>query len=598
MDINKKFNSTLLKNGVIEVLSCDKAIEALQSIKAYLTSGHKIGLYGVGIEAEGLLHFILGHIPNFKIDVCFDQLIRNYKYKNIIRDAAVKPIECILNLNVDCVILGSYLNKQLFFEELNNVGYQGRIIDLFDYLEGYIDDHYADYRMAYETRQAYLGADGSNKIELLQKLIKEYLLLKDFENSFYYIEEYISNHYPGYEQYKKLQTDLKLFLQEIKEYIAARNKRDIIINWVDALSYYDIYKFPFLQQKAKGGVCFENAYTVMPWTTETTKTILYGEYPIEGKLFLKEQLSKDTVKLLRILSENGYGFGYCGMPRVAKLFDEWVIAPVACYDNKYSGSMQKQWDALGILCQSETPMCILIHSLRETHEPFICGEGDTFIRFGSTVKDWSQELCIKQADISGKYIDKQIAFYEKYYGENAIEIYMSDHGRVGNSPMNEKKIHTMLIINGRDFQPKSVTSMFSLVKFPELIQSLIMNADDWNNLTDDYVVIQNLDAYDDKVVQDTLSGRLSRDEMYQCRGIVTLTDKYFLYAYGKEYYYNGQENQINEIDNPQYKERIQKLRKLCGDEFIDIFQFDKFKYSRSLYNNSTVDLKGKRKDVN
>ena len=247
--------------------------------------------------------------------------------------------------------------------------------------------------------------------------------------------------------------------------------------------------------------------------------------------------------------------------------------------------MKKQWDALGILCRSEMPMCILIHTLRETHQPYICGETDTFKWFCSTETDWSNEECRKQAEVSGEYINNQLAFYEKFYKEKSIEIYMSDHGRVGNSPMNEKKIHIMLSINGNGIRHDIITSMFSLVKFPDLIKKIIMDNQNWSDLTNDYVLIENLDIYNERAVQKVLSKQkqFGNDEMYQCRGIVTLTDKYYLYAYGKEYYYRGQEAQINEIDNPRYAERIQTLRDLCADEFIDIYKYEKFKYSRLLY---------------
>ena len=155
----------------------------------------------------------------------------------------------------------------------------------------------------------------------------------------------------------------------------------------------------------------------MPWTTETTKIILSGEYPIEGRLFLRGNLSEENMKLLRLLKNNGYEFRYCGMPRFAKLLEDPDTAYVHCFENKFSGSMQKQWDALDILCKAEVPVCILIHTLRETHEPYICGDGDTLQWFGSSRADWQQESCKRQAEHSGQYIDRQLEFYEKFYGE-------------------------------------------------------------------------------------------------------------------------------------------------------------------------------------
>ncbi len=587
MDINQKLDAILAEHGIIKEVSCDKAVQLLQEVKKRAASGSVIGLYGVGIEAEGLLTFIWEHMPDFRIDYCFDQIVHTFCYKSMIQNDMVSKIDEIKKIHVDYMILGSLTFQQMFRTNLDELGYEGEIVDLYSALEGYIKDHFVDYETVFQTRQNYLKADGEEKVSLLQDMIKEHILLKDFLNTFHYIDLYVENQYPDYSRYEKLKQDLTSLLQEIKGYIKNRSQKDIIINWVDALSYYDIPKFPFLQKKVDEGMRFENAYTVMPWTTEMTRTILFGEYPIEGKLFLRENLSMDQVKMLSFLKANGYMFGYCGMPKFAKLFGQSVAAPVLYYDNKCSGSIQHQWNALNILCQSHTPMCILIHSFRETHPPFICGEGDTFIKFGDTTTDWRQETCKKQAEISGKYMNDQLEFYETFY-EDALQIYMSDHGRIDHSPMSENKTHVMLSINGKEIPSGSVDGLFSLIRFSDLVEKIVNNDNDWDSLTDDYAIIQNLDAYSDRIINAVLTGKMSRDEMYQCRGIVTLADKYFKYAYGKEYYFSSRDSQENEIDCPQYQDRIQELRELCGDEFIDIYKYEKFKYSRQLYDNLTT----------
>ena len=583
MDINHKFETILIENKIIKKTYFDRAVKAVQDLEMRFISGSKIGIYGIGIEAEGLLNFIAKNITCLQIDFCFDRLIRSYKYKNIIRDNIVYPIEQINDMDIDYIIIGSYAYRENFIENISALGYQGQVVDLYSYMGDYMEEHSADYKKAYWARQEYIKADVNNKACMLQRLIKEYLVLKDFLYSFHYIDIYIENRYSDYKRYIKLKDEITLLLKEIKEYMAKRNQRDIFINWVDALSYYDVPKFPFLQRKSQEGICFHNAYTVMPWTTETTKTILFGEYPIEGKLFLKDEFTVDNVKLLKLLKEYGYGFAYCGMPKFAKKFDETVIAPVGYFENKYFGSMQKQWDALSVLCESDSPICVLIHTLRETHEPYICGEGDTLGWFCSTEKDWNKKECREQAETAGKYINTQLEFYESLYPDDAVKIYMSDHGRVGNNPMDEKKIHTMLLISEKGLGPFYVDGMFSIVRFPDLIKTLIEKNYNWNTLESEYIIIENLDAYSGLVVHDTLSGKLKREEMCQCRGIVTQTDAYYKYAFGKEYYFEKVDPSENKIEQTDFSNRINELKELCGSQFIDIFAYDKFEFSRLLY---------------
>lgn len=160
---------------------------------------------------------------------------------------------------------------------------------------------------------------------------------------------------------------------------------------------------------------------------------------------------------------------------------------------------------------------------------------------------------------------------------------MSDHGRVGNLPMDEQKIHTILTINGSDIEKEEVEEIFSLIKFPDLVETIINGEYNWGELTDHYAIIENFDAYGEQLVNKTLAGIFPKKEMLQCRGVITKKDKYFLYAYGEEYYFTNPASEKNEIDNPLHVQRIEQLRKLCGNEFIDIYQYEKFKHSRLLY---------------
>lgn len=585
-DINNEFDKILIEYGIIEDVTLKGVINAVQDLEKEFKRGKKIGLYGCGKQAEGLMVFISKYAKDLKIECCFDKTIRQYQHKDMILNGSVYSADNISDASIDYMLIGSYKFRGELAKKLHDIGFQGKIVDLYDYLGEYIDEHFSDYEIIFNLKQEYNKATVERKEVLLQQLIKQYLMIKDFVSAFDLIDFYCKQKYSYYIRYFNLEKRLKEMLDDILNYINCRNQKDIIWNWIDALSYYEMDKFPFLKKEAEKSVNFKNTYTVIPWTTDITKAMLFGEYPIEGKLFLHKTLNSKDIKLTQILTEYGYDFVYCGMPKFAKLFDASVIVPSNYYESKFSSSLQKQWDALAMICMNEKPMCILIHTLFETHEPYICGEGDTFIRFRSSRKDWEKEICRKQAEIAGNYIDRRLAFYKQFYGCNSIKIYMSDHGRVGNLPMDEKKIHTILTISGNFINKKEVEGIFSLVKFPDLVKKIIKGEHNWEELTDYYAVVENFDAYAESTVNRTLIGDFSREEMCQCRGIVTKKDKYFLYAHGKEYYFSNPLSEENEIDNPLYTERIKQLRKLCSNEFIDIYQYEKFKYSRLLYSES------------
>lgn len=419
-DINLEFDKILIEYGIIKEISLNGAINTLQELEKEFKRGKKVGLYGCGKQAEGLMVFISKYAKDLRIEYCYDKTIRQHQYKDIILTTSVYPVEDISDAHIDYVLLGSYKYREELTEKLHEAGFQGEIIDLYDDLGAYIDEHFSDYEIIFNLRQEYNKATADRKEILLRQLIKQYLMIKDFVSVFDLIDFYCKHQYENYVKYSDLKIRLKEMLDDILSYINERSQKDIIWNWVDALSYYELPKFPFLNKKAENGVNFKNAYTVIPWTTDNTKATLFGMYPIEGKLFLKETLDSEDMKLTQMLAEHGYDFGYCGMPKFAKLFNTSVIIPSNYYESKFSSSLQKQWDALAMLCMSEKPMCILIHTLNETHGPHICGEGDTFIDFGSTKKDWEQEACRKQAEIADNYIDRRLEFYEQFYGNNSI----------------------------------------------------------------------------------------------------------------------------------------------------------------------------------
>ena len=579
MNINEKLDNILYKHGMIKHTDY-KEFENMISVD--LCKNQNIGLYGVGAEVMPLLH-MLSKIKDFSIKKCFDKSKKEFSFKNLIKDTNVAKIEDVNSFGIEIILVASKDYSSEMINILKKLDYHGEIVDVFSLLDGYIQDHFVDYRTVSKDRMKYQKTKSEKD---LKKLIKDYILIKDFINTIKYIDIYIDSEFADAANYISLKKEITDLLDHIKGQINKRQTQDIVINWVDALSFYDIPKFDFLNEHAKKSYMFNNAYTVMPWTTETLKTVTFGEYPIEGLLFAKNIFNKDNNKLLGLLNKSDYKFAYCGLPRMSRFFTEDVYTPMEIYDIKFSSSLPSQWNALALLCGDDRPLCLLIHTLHETHEPFISGECDSVRWFGSTLKDWDNPDCRNQASVASRYIDEQLRFYESFYGKNVTEIYMSDHGRVGNSPMDENKTHIMLFVHGKKIKPCVQEKTFSLVNISDLVEKIIYRDDDWDNLFRDYVLIENLDAYDSVIVDDVLSGRLNREEMCQCSVIVTKTGKYFLYADGREDYYPERNAKKNEINNSAYFHEIEQLRQKCGKEFIDIYKYDKFKYSRLLYEKS------------
>lgn len=583
LDINNEFENILVNNGIIQRTTLNDAINVVKIFKENLTEKDIVGIYGLGIDADTLLHFITSIESDFLVDYCFDRKTKDYYFKKNIKNTKVLYIENILQINVDYMILGSYQFRNELKNTLKELNYRGMIIDFFQPMESYLREHTSDYRTIYETRKKYQSLHGKERQNALKQLIKEYLLIKDFLNTFQYIDEYIENKFDNHEIYQNLKSELIELLNKIKDHVNYRKHNDIIINWIDALPYMHLQDFNFLQSKAEKAVSFENMYTVNPWTTETMKTLLYGKYSIQDKLFLKDKFSINDAELLKMLNTNGYVFSYLGMNKYAKLYDDKCIVLPELNFRKDNSSISRQWDALYLLCKVEKPLCLLIHTLSETHEPYVCGEIEPYQKFTCTEADWSQKECIIQAKISGQYIDKQFNFYDQFWGEQSIKIYMSDHGRITNSIMKESRIHTIFIVDYPDVEYKKIKGLTSLIDFYKIIECCLSREKNFKYLEREYVFVEALDYYNFSWIQETLTNpKYNKYEGLQRRGIITLKDRYCRFANGIEGYFKDDDKK-NLINDSKYETRIKELRRLCSDEFIDINQYDKFKYSHMLY---------------
>lgn len=583
LDINNELEIILIRNGIIQKETLDEAINAVKTFNKKIAGDDKVGLYGLGMDADTLLHFVTGVEENIKIDYCFDKKVNTYHFKDNVKSSQVLHIDRIQEIQVDYMIIGSYQFREELKNTLKKYGYKGVTIDLFEPMENWLREHTSDYHTIYMIRKKYEKSNGKEKQTAMRRLIKEYLLIKDFSSAFKYMDEYIKKEYDEAETYQNLKHELEQLLDKIQCQVNSRKGTDIIINWIDALPYMHLNEFPFLQDKASKAINFEHMYTVNPWTTETMKTLMYGEYSIKGKLFLKDGFDTEDAIFLKILRSKGYVFSYLGMNKYAKLYDDKCIVLPELNFHKDNSSISRQWDALCLLCKVEQPLCLLIHTLSETHEPYICGEIEPYQKFKCTEADWNKNECQTQARISGNYIDKQFAFYDKLLGRQNIKIYMSDHGRITNSVMRESRVHTVFIIDHPKVLHKVIKGLTSLIDFNRIIGFCLDGENNFEQLERPYVLVEALDYYNLSWIQMTLANpEYNKWEGMQRRGIITEQDRYCRFANGMEVYFK-EDDRNNQISNRKYDKRIEKLRRLCDGEFIDIDQYDKFKYSKMLY---------------
>ena len=123
-----------------------------------------------------------------------------------------------------------------------------------------------------------------------------------------------------------------------------------------------------------------------------------------------------------------------------------------------------------------------------------------------------------------------------------------------------------------------------MIDFGKVIEFCINGNRKFEDLVREYVFVEALDYYSPELINLVLNdSKYNKSEALQRRGVITLKDRYCRFASGKECYFVTPDDKDNKIDEKEYRARIEELRSLCGDEFIDINRYEKFKLSKLLY---------------
>lgn len=426
----------------------------------------------------------------------------------------------------------------------------------------------------------------------LRRLIYDYLQIFDCVNAFEYMDEYIQRKYRNYKKYQQMKRELEEFWSCIKERLAKRE--DIIIFWTDAVSYNELEWFPKLQEKGANSLFFENAYTPTPYTKCAMGAMANKWLNIDdfGRDNLKN-LDKYNSFLLRRIHKYGYEAKY-----FAHVLGPCVFGEEVRHFNRRErdSSCKTCFSAINELLHSKKKQVMIIHTVWETHPPYWYPDKDGrrltelfgYDRGGLEKKCGKEYEQIRRA---AAYWDKQLNFYSNLFGERTTKIYMSDHGKIYREhhykDWADRTNHICFFIQSRYAAAGKETRLFTLENFTELVEAVMRAHKSKREIclnevfANSFMKVQKVDTYNDRLVKHLMAVHWEEGG-HAYRGIRTLEDFYLRFRDRELYYRNGDE-ETNLIDDPKYADRIEELRALAGDYFIDINKDEKFKYARELY---------------
>lgn len=432
----------------------------------------------------------------------------------------------------------------------------------------------------------------------LKRLIHDYLTVFDFVNAFYYINEYIKKKYRNHKKYIRMKRNLERFIEEIRK--SLKGREDIFVFWIDCTSYKELEWFPELKKRAEKSYFFEHSYTPTPTTAPAmmamnNKWLNIDDFAKYDKLRKSGYFDMHSSSLLQKIKKYGYGFGYF----VSRAMSYPAYSKPLLHQNKkkYICSNRLCFDAINELMMSDKKQFIIVHCLSETHYPYWYPDKN-----GQMLRDIQPlkpidlankaEGTSKQVRSAARYLDEQVAFYSDLLGDGISKIYMSDHGKncyyeEQYKRWTDKINHTFFFIQSRHVLCQKEHRLFTLQNFLDLAEAMLKahksggTANFEHVFEKDYMQVQSIDIYSKNLIK-IYKDNCCTESAQSYRGIRTLED-YYLRFRNRELYYRDSDEETNLIDDPKYAARIEKLRELAGDYFLDIDRKEKFQYARLLY---------------
>lgn len=548
-----------------------------------------------------------GDFENFRIHIPqhISTEVIYYKNRNLFQlEEAVMKVKAS---EVENIILITYNNHERVGVEFSR--HKIDLIDLYDYfvqhglnlyhkyyvisneaswdLFGNVteDDFYHSmYEMLFYVKKKYYTSQNEClQSYYLQKIIFLYYHIRNFEDGEKYIHEYIRIRPEAESRYMEFLQAVHLLLAEIKEAIAQKKKKDIVIYWLDALTFGEDEKMPYLKSVDEKSMVFKKAFTVMDTTNMAANAMFRQEMPLESRRFWhKEKINESA--LLTYLNEREYQLYYYGLEG---LFTNDKVVNVKKEHIGYV-STSNYWRMLCDMGEAETPGVRIVH-IFGCHTPYLSSDlnGERYLPMDSLFCKQSEEmdsLVYQQRKFSMQYEDRQLGFYDKLIKSEAT-IYFSDHGCQGYAKNNLPDLYHIIFKLKSNLTGRGETErIFSIVHFDRLVKFLLEpETYKFDDIFSETAHIQSFPIYSKSHVKEVYKIiHFNERLILGYRGLIKGNYAYFLYDYGLDVCYELKGSKSFLMGYNRSKELRSELRSEIGENWINLEADEKFKYAKLL----------------
>lgn len=422
-------------------------------------------------------------------------------------------------------------------------------------------------QIMYLRRDAEQTVNIEDKKRFLRDALFLALYIKDFITAKALIDSY--ELIDGDKIYQSLWKDIEAVLLEMQSMIKKRKHRDIIMYWIDAVSYEASVGMPYVRKEIENGICYTNAFTVTENTKPTFKSIFCQKRQVDDRAYRLLTVKKEDATVVNKIVSEGYDFKVFSGYMTSAWLDEAFLSQR--YFERNSTCSEVLWNTFENLLLSDRKQFSLSHFLLETHFPYFSAdmEIETFENDSERVKT------------GRSYVDKQLAFYNSLIGNKSTKIYMSDHG-LGDFCT---KYHVLFNICSECVSPQIMNELISSLDFGTLILKVIRGeAIEDGMLSHEYVQIQDIPAYAKERIRKTLeNGWLPEIGYLGHIGVVTKKYIYLKFEDGREWLQDREKVMKEPSFFVEYKDVcdekiLSELREFTGDYPKEIQKEEKFKW--------------------
>lgn len=365
-------------------------------------------------------------------------------------------------------------------------------------------------------------------------------------------------------------------LELLQNKLRERKQKDIMVFWTDEVPYNRFHYLPETMALSKQGTFFQRAYAPTNHTNAVVRAMFRHMLPIDDFPQNQEKIDSMNSSLLRFLEHEGYKVRLVGSPILA-MGAEHLIETGA-----FTPCSERWWKGVTDLLQSPEPCFYLFH-IMESHFPYYVPDLKNPVNLGTAaIAQWEES----RRSAFG-YIDQCLRLYHKLAGHKT-QIFLSDHGHPGPVSQwiiraSDQTVHTYCFVVGENIPKMTVTRFFPYTNFEKFIR-WIMDPSQYplDDACTDEVVLQDTDFYNPDLVATALQSTDPRHGL-AFRGIVNYDHMYIINSLNDEYFFQMKQDEPEKpvpLEDPALRA---ELREKAGTEFLDIYRYDKFRFSRQLY---------------